>query len=362
MAKLFGREYTRDELLTRVGDISQIGGVQSIELNDGSARGIRAAAFKTGTGLNFRVLLDRGLDISAADFCGKPLCWRSAAGEVTPAFYEPEGLGWLRSFCGGLMVTCGLTHIGAPDVDEGKALGLHDRISHIPAQNVHIDGDWDGDDYVMWVQGKVRQTAVFQENLVLQRKIWTRLGENRIFIDDVVENAGYDAAEHMMLYHINGGFPVVDSGTEMIAPFVKTHPRDSEAEKDREKFFQFQEPTPGFKERVYYHDVAQDEHGYVYSALVNKTFNNGQGFGLYIKYIKEQLPVLVEWKMNGQGVYVVGMEPATNLANGRSIERKEGRLKYLEPGQSRTYNLEIGVLNGAEEIAELEARIQTMKS
>ena len=362
MAKLFGREYTQEELLTRVGDISQLGGVQSIILDDGSARGVRAAEFRTGTGLHFRVLLDRGMDISAADFCGTPLCWRSATGDVAPAFYEPEGLGWLRSFYGGLMVTCGLTHIGAPDVDEGKALGLHDRISNIPVQNVYMDGDWDGDDYVMWVQGKVRQTAVFQENLMLRRKIWTRLGENRIFVDDVVENVGYDAAEHMMLYHINGGFPVIDGGTEMVAPFVKTHPRDTEAEIDREKFSQFQEPTPGFKERVYYHDVVEDEQGYVYSALVNKSFNNGQGFGLYVKYIKEQLPVLVEWKMNGQGVYVVGMEPATNWANGRSIERKEGRLKYLEAGQSQTYNLEIGVLSGVEEIAELEDKIQTITS
>ena len=66
MAKVFGREYTRDELLRRIGDISQVGGVNSVILDDGSARGVRAAEFKTGSGLNFTVLLDRGLDIAEA--------------------------------------------------------------------------------------------------------------------------------------------------------------------------------------------------------------------------------------------------------------------------------------------------------
>lgn len=357
MAHLFGQEYTREALLKRVGDISQLGGIKPIMLTDGKEQGVRGAEFRTGSGFNFTVLIDRALDISTADYCGKSLCWRSSTGDVAPAFYEPEGLGWLRNFYGGLLVTCGLTHIGAPDVDQGQALGLHDRASNIPAQNVYMDGKWDGDDYIMWIQGKVRQTAVFQENLVLHRKIWTRLGEKRLFIDDTVENAGYNATEHLMLYHINGGFPVIDEGSEIVAPFIKTDPRDAEAEVGKEEFFRFQAPTPAFKERVYYHDVASDKDGSVYSALVNRTL----GFGVYVKYLKEQLPVLVEWKMNGEGVYVVGMEPATNLVNGRSVERESGRLKYLQPGETKAYNLEIGVLDSPDEIAEIEEKIKACK-
>jgi hypothetical protein len=362
MAKLFGREYTRDELLKRVGDISQIAGIRPIVLNDGNERGVRAAQVKTGAGLNFTVLLDRGLDIASADYCGQSLCWRSSTGDVGPAFYEPEGLGWLRSFYGGLLITCGLTYTGAPNVDQGQELGLHGRVSNIPAKNVYIDGQWDGDEYTMWIQGNVQETAVFQENLVLRRKIWTRLGETRMFIDDVVENIGYNTTENMMLYHINGGFPVVDADTEIVAPFVKTEPRDDDAKVGQEEFYKFQGPTPGFAERVYYHDVAPDADGYVYSALVNKDFNHGQGFGFYIKYLKEQLPVLVEWKMNGEGVYVVGMEPGTNSANGRSYEREAGRLRLLKPGESYSYNLEIGVLASQDDIAAVEAKIEQIKS
>jgi hypothetical protein len=361
MAKLFGEEYTRDELLRRIGDISQLGGVKAVELADGNGRGIRAAEFKTGSGLNFTVSIDRGLDICAADYCGQSLCWRSSTGDTGPAFYEPEGLGWLRSFYGGLLMTCGLTYFGAPDVDQGQELGLHGRVSNIPAKNVYMDGEWDGDDYVMWIQGKVQETAVFQENLVLTRKIWAHLGEKRLFIDDVVENIGYASTEHMLLYHINGGFPAVDAGTRIVAPFLKTVARTEEAQKALERFSVFQEPTPGFSEQVYYHDVAADENGYIQSALINKGFNNGQGFGFYIRYRKEQLPVLIEWKMMGEGTYVVGMEPGTNRADGRSLERQEGQLIFLEPGESRFYNLEIGVLSGQDEIAEFEEKVKQLK-
>ncbi len=45
--------------------------------------------------------------------------------------------------------------------------------------------------------------------------------------------------------------------------------------------------------------------------------------------------------MNGEGTYVVGMEPGTNIVDGRSLERKEGRLRILAPGESCLYNLEI---------------------
>src|SRR5688572_32739857 len=46
-------------------------------LADGKERGVRAAEFRTGTGLAFTVLLDRGLDISHAEWCGKAMNWRS---------------------------------------------------------------------------------------------------------------------------------------------------------------------------------------------------------------------------------------------------------------------------------------------
>ena len=52
----------------------------------------------------------------------------------------------------------------------------------------------------------------------------------------------------------------------------------------------------------------------------------------------------------GEGDYVVGMEPANCLVEGREVDRAVGRLQFLEPGESRPYHLEIGVLASAGEI------------
>ncbi|MEK6571380.1 MAG: DUF4432 family protein, partial [Bacteroidota bacterium] len=176
MPTLYGKSYKREELLKRVGNVSQVGGVTLCTLQDGPEAGVRAAEFRTGSGLGFVVLLDRGMDISRAEFQGASLAWRSAAGDVHPTFYEPEGLGWLRTFEGGLVTTCGLTYLGAPCVDEGRELGLHGRISHIPARSVASGGEWTGDEYTMYVEGEMRESVVFAENVLMRRRIEAKLG------------------------------------------------------------------------------------------------------------------------------------------------------------------------------------------
>ncbi len=357
MAKLYGKEWSRQELLKRVGDISQIAGAKDYILNSGNERGVHAIDVRTGSGFNFTVTPDRGMDITYAEYNGQPLCWRSATGDVHPAFYEPEGLGWLRSFYGGLVTTCGMTYAGAPCSDEGKELGLHGRISNTPAKNVCIDDEWRGDNYTIRIHGKVRESAVFGENIQLTRKIWTNLGESRFFIHDIVENLGFEPTPHMYLYHINGGFPAVDEDSLLISTSKSATPRDEEAKIGEDRYYVFERPTKGFKEKVYYHDMAVDKDGYAYSALVNKAFNNGQGFGFYVKYLKSQLPRFIEWKMNGEGTYVVGMEPANCLVEGRDKERQRGTLQFLQPGERREYIIEIGVLQSIKEIEELEAKI-----
>ncbi len=229
MANLFGRQYTRNELLQKVGDISQVAGVKPYMLTEGRSAGIEAIDFRTGTGFAFTVLPGRAMDISFAEWRGIPLCWRSQTGDVAGAYYEPEGLGWLRGFFGGLVATCGLAQAGAPCVDEGEALGLHGRIGNIAATNVTADGEWEGDQYTMWARGKVREAIVFGTNMQLTRRITARMGESRLFIEDLVENMAFEPAPHMMIYHINIGFPVVDEGAEVIAPSRVVRPRDEAA-------------------------------------------------------------------------------------------------------------------------------------
>ncbi|NOZ71793.1 MAG: DUF4432 family protein, partial [Chloroflexi bacterium] len=127
---------SRQELLKHVGHMDQVAGIKQLEAAEGLARGSRILQVWTGSGLTFDVLADRGLDISTCRYKGIPLAWASPVGEVHPAYYEPEGLGWLRSFAGGMLVTCGLDQWGPPNHDQGQEFGLHGRVSNIPARYV----------------------------------------------------------------------------------------------------------------------------------------------------------------------------------------------------------------------------------
>ena len=78
MAELFGRRWTKRELLERVGDVSQLGGARPVRLEDGPEDGVQAVEVRTGSGFAFTVLPGRGMDLGFAEFNGAPLCWRSA--------------------------------------------------------------------------------------------------------------------------------------------------------------------------------------------------------------------------------------------------------------------------------------------
>ncbi|MFQ5796323.1 MAG: aldose 1-epimerase family protein [Candidatus Bipolaricaulia bacterium] len=357
MATLFGTSYTRDELLQRVGDISQFAGVRVGELSDGFERGVRVVDFRTGTGFEFTVLVDRGMDIGWATFAGASISWRSPTTAIGPVFFEPEGRGWLRGFHGGLMNTCGLTYMGAPCHDEGQALGLHGRASYTPASYFAHGGDWNGDEYEMWITGQLRETMVFGEYIVLRRRIVARLGESRLFVEDTVTNEGYQTTPHMILYHVNFGFPVVSEHTELLSASAEVKPRDEIAAAGLGQYNRFQPPTPGYQEQVFYHTPKADTEGYAQAALVNRSFGDGQGLGGYVRFSLDELPRLVQWKMMDQTTYVCGLEPSTNRTEGRDKERAEGRLQFLEPGETRHYKLEIGVLTSQEEIDAFAARL-----
>jgi len=361
MPRLFGRDYTKQELLDRVGDISQIGGVRQVRMAGGRQEGVEAVEFRTGSGLMFTVVPGRGMDITLAEHNGRPLAWRSAAGETDAAYYDDAGLGWLRSFPGGLVTTCGLTYLGAPCEDEGEKLGLHGRISNTPAYAVWADGEWEGDEYRMWVMGKAREYFMWAANLVLQRKVSAVLGQSKLWIDDTVTNESPRTIPHMILYHINAGFPVLDAGVALVSPTKSAQPVNADAEAGAEQYYLNDPPTTGYVERCYYHEMAADKDGHVWAGLVNKGLPGGAPFGFYVKYALAELPKFTQWKMNATQEYVFGLEPANCWVGGRDKERERGTLQVLEPGETREYHLEIGVLASANEVAEFEAHVNAAK-
>jgi hypothetical protein len=358
MSRLYGKQYSKNELLKRVGDMSQIAGIRPVELTSGPERGVRGFECTTGSGLSFTVLGDRALDIFDAKYNGWSLCWHSPTGAVAPAFYDRHDLGWLWSFYGGLVLTCGLSQAGAPNRDGQEDLGLHGRLSSLPAQNICVSSEWKDDDYIMRISGTMREGKLFGPNLLLRRTIECQMGLSKIVISDEIENQGFQDAPFMLLYHCNMGFPIVDKGSELVAAIKKMQPRDAEAEKGVDAFTAFEEPTAGYKEQCFYIDHAVDGDGFVNVALVNRQFNNNQGLGVYLSYPKKVLPNYTQWKMMGQGDYVVGMEPGNCVPEGRASARNRGVLKILQPGEKVKIDLEIGVLANNSEIKTFKDRLK----
>jgi hypothetical protein len=354
---------TRRELMRRVGRLEQVAGVRLVTLGDGVERGVRVLEFRTGTGFAFDVLVDRSLDVGRCEFNGRSLAWLSPTGVVGPWYSEPMGLGWFRSWGGGMLVTCGLDHTLLGGVDDAsnfhqlvkptEEYGLHGRIGFTPARLTGYGERWDGDECVLWAEGVVRQAAVYGEAMELRRRIEARLGESRFTVHDEVVNVGFDPATHMYLYHVNVGWPVVDEGSDYLIPAPPGVPVAPYPKGDYRKLT---EPNPGFPEECYEHSVVAEPDGTVPVAIVNRQL----GIGAYQVYRKEQFPFHTMWRMLGEGTYGVAMEPTTNRDAGRFDARERGELAYLAPGEARTYDLEVGVLDGSAAIDAFESRVNRL--
>ena len=94
-------------------------------------------------------------------------------------------------------------------------------------------------------------------------------------------------------------------------------------------------------EQVFEHGLGGEPDGSVPAAVVNRTL----GVGLYQVFDRAQLHHFV-WRTLGEGTYVVGLEPCTNRTAGRLDARARGELIELAAGESRSYDLELGALDG----------------
>jgi hypothetical protein len=341
MTHLYDRNWTRRDIERYVGRMDQLAGIKLVEAGDGMERCSRILQVWTGTGLSFHILADRGLDISTCRYRGISLAWDSSVGEVHPSYFDPQGMEWLRTFQGGLFVTCGFDHYGAPSSDGSEVLGLHGRATSLPARFVNHCTAWAGDEYLLEVTGEVRQTRVLGENLVLRRRICTHLGSNHIQVEDELSNGGFTPHPYMMLYHFNLGFPLVSPDSRLHLDAEQTLARDEHSEDSLAHWKDLQAPTADYQAQVFRHVPQADGEGKVQVAVENPRL----GVGLRLTYNRNELPYLFQWKMMGEGTYVLGIEPATcGTMEGRADARAQGLLPYLSPGESRSFALGIEVV------------------
>jgi len=84
------------------------------------------------------------------------------------------------------------------------------------------------------------------------------------------------------------------------------------------------------------------------------------GLGVYQVFPIGQPPHHSVWRMMAEDTYAMAMEPSTNRDAGRWDAKERGELLYMEPGEIRTYDLEIGTLVGEEAIDGLAARLEKL--
>ncbi len=326
----------KEKVLEYVGNQAQLGGTRHYILSDGWGRGLRGIDVNSGSGLNYTILPDRGMDISLARYKGINLAYLTCNAETHPAFFEPEGIGWLHTFNAGLLTTCGLTYLGSPVNDRGEELGLHGRYSTIPARHINDLSQWEGDEYHIKVKGTSEEGFMFGNKLRLERVIETIAGSNSIMLTDRIENFGFAQSPFMILYHMNLGYPLLSEKAELVIDPESTTPRDSTAQAGIGDFRSFDPPRAGFSEQVFIHKMKPGK-GSV--SLMNKSL----GISLAIDFDTATLPYLAQWKMLGKGEYVLGLEPSNIPLNHRKGLRELNILPMLGPGETVTNKITITV-------------------
>ena len=94
----------------------------------------------------------------------------------------------------GLLNTCGLDHIHAPERDSADMFHhpprpsidypLHGRIAYTPAHLKGYGTRWEGERLFLYADAEIRQATVFGEHLVLARKIEVEAGTNSFVMTD----------------------------------------------------------------------------------------------------------------------------------------------------------------------------------
>ena len=332
----------------KISNPHQLGGIETSILDNGAGKGVRIAWINTGSGLRFKVVLDRAMDIAEAFYNMHSLSWISHLGVTPPDLSVTSGTNWLNGFGGGLLTTCGLTHTGGFEKDEYGERGVHDRISHVKAMvESIIQPDLKNGNHQMSITGRMLQYTMFGPQLELRRTISAILGSPKITIDDEVTNLGNESAPYMLLYHFNFGWPLIDEGTEISAPGEwKSRGRDA----DDAIFNSYNDykickaPIDAHSkggESVAFIDIEPKPSGICECAITNHNIP----LKVKLQFKKEQLPWLTNWQHWGKNEYVIGLEPGTHPPIGQSSARQDQTLLFIRPGETLVYKTVLEVFS-----------------
>jgi len=317
-------------------------------LRGGKQDGVDIVEIDNGI-FSISVVPTRGMNIFSAAYRGISLGWSSPIKEIVhPSLINLEargGLGWLEGF-NEWLCRCGMESFGPPGMDT-IPLTLHGKVSNTPASRFGIQiSPKKPSQITLW--GEVREASMFGTNLKLTTSITTTANSNTISITDTVQNFSSTSQEFELLYHTNFGPPLLEEGSQFIAPVKKVIPVNERAREGLKKYYLYEKPIAGFVEQCYLFEMKKNRKGLTTVALVNKKKDMASS----ITYSSKELPCFTLWKSTGalSDGYVTGLEPGTNYPLPRKVEREEGRLSKLRPYEKKSFYLDFSVHLGKKDV------------
>ena len=325
-------------LLKHLGNLDQIAGIREVTLQGGRGSGMRLAEFYNAAGLRFSVMPDRGMDLLDLSYKGINLSFQTKNGAVSPFAFSPKNGEFTAQWSGGALVTCGLDHVGGHS-ETGETFPTHGRISYTPAKTFGVKTFWDESTYRLRAEGDIHQTRMYGRHLGLNRTVETELYGKSIVIRDVITN--YEGTEEpfMLLYHCNFGYPLLQADSQFAFSDADILPLN-----DRSKDpTTMTAPIDGQSEELYFFRTKEER---AYGVLYNRKL----GLGVYVAFDTRHLPHFLQWKLMKSHDYVLAIEPCNTLGLSREETAARGAMPTLAPYSSIEIALEIGVLDGEDEI------------
>lgn len=293
----------------RISNFGQVASIKRYTLTEGAGKGLDIIDCDNGK-IRFLLNVSKACDIMQLYHEGQNMAFVSKNG------FTKREISFLNRFEGGMLYTCGLDSVGGRDGYE-----LHGTLHNIPAEIVRSECN----ENEIVVEAIIRDTALFGKNLVMKRKIYSKIGDSSVTLEDTLVNEGYKDEDYCLLYHINVGYPMLDVGAKVIADVESYTPRTAWAKQNETTMYEMSGPIPNQEEACYFLKLNKPE-----ISLINEKI----GKRLTVAYSGDTLPNFVEWKSMASGDYALGLEPATTeLDNNfvyKNINPKEEVVHYIK--------------------------------
>ena len=296
----------------KINSLSQIASIRRYTITEGSAKGLDFIDIDNGN-IRFLLNVSKALDITQLYHKGVNMSFLSKNS------LTKRELAFGDRFEGGMLYTCGFDNFGGRDGYE-----THGTFHNTPAEVVRAECT----NNEIVVEANIRNSTLFGKNLLIRRKITTKVGSSKIDLCDELINESYRDEEYCVLYHFNVGYPMLDNGGKVIADVSEIKARNDWANENISTAFFIEDDVPNKQETCYFVKLNTPKITYV-----NEKINRE----LTLSYTMDTLPCFTLWKSMASGDYALGLEPCTSELDD-NFERK-----IVKAGESVKFELSLSV-------------------